>query len=520
MNVITVNELFSGIGAQRAALERLGVPHKIVGISEIDKYAIKSYEAIYGETRNYGDISKVEKLDYADFWTYSFPCTDISIAGKQAGIIQGQTRSGLLYEVQRLLEISKQHNELPKFLMLENVKNLVSKKFKPQFDDWLKWLNELGYNTYYKVLNAKDYGVPQNRERVFAISVRRDIDDGTFEFPQGFDSGIRLKDVLEEKVDEKYYLSEEMTKKFMPIKGMEFPQESVFGIDKSVNNTRVIEYANCITAREDRGISNRQAEGAAILEHPNECIQSGNLNHYGNDQMNRTYSTEGISPTVMTKTGGGREVKITEPFAVASRGRYIDGNSGETEQHFESNFSGNSNAITTVQKDSYVCEPSIIQVPHGFNKDGEFKESTTLTSHSWENNNFLKYKFRIRKLTPKECWRLMKFKDKAFEKASSVVSNSQLYKQAGNSIVVDVLYYIFGKLFNIDTKTIDSNDGRTDNKLIQVGELNKPQWTECRRRVYSSNGLCPTLNGIGCDGNTEPKIVVDDNENFTQPQTE
>ena len=96
MNVITVNELFSGIGAQRAALERLGVPHKIVGISEIDKYAIKSYEAIYGETRNYGDISKVEKLDYADFWTYSFPCTDISIAGKQAGIIQGQTRSGLL----------------------------------------------------------------------------------------------------------------------------------------------------------------------------------------------------------------------------------------------------------------------------------------------------------------------------------------------------------------------------------------------------------------------------------------
>ena len=100
---LTVNELFSGIGAQRAALERLGIPHKIVGISEIDKFAIQSYEAIYGTTRNYGDISKVEALDYADFWTYSFPCTDISVAGQQKGIVKGKTRSGLLYEVQRLL---------------------------------------------------------------------------------------------------------------------------------------------------------------------------------------------------------------------------------------------------------------------------------------------------------------------------------------------------------------------------------------------------------------------------------
>src|SRR5690554_4086976 len=100
--MLTVNELFAGIGSQRAALERLGIEHKVVGIAEIDKFAIKSYEAIWGETKNYGDISKVDKLDYADFWTYSFPCQDISVAGKQAGIKHGKTRSGLLYEVERL----------------------------------------------------------------------------------------------------------------------------------------------------------------------------------------------------------------------------------------------------------------------------------------------------------------------------------------------------------------------------------------------------------------------------------
>lgn len=158
--MLKVNELFSGIGAFRKALIRLGIPHEIVGISEIDKYAIQSYEAIFGETRNYGDISKVSKLDYADLWTYGFPCQDISLAGNQAGIIKGQTRSGLLYEVQRLLGMAALYDELPKYLILENVKNLVGKKFLPAFQSWIDWLDALGYNTYWQVLNAKDYGFP------------------------------------------------------------------------------------------------------------------------------------------------------------------------------------------------------------------------------------------------------------------------------------------------------------------------------------------------------------------------
>lgn len=160
----TVNELFAGIGAFRKALINLKIPHKIVGISEIDKFAIKSYEAMYGKTPNYGDISKVSKLDYADLWTYGFPCQDLSNAGKQKGMIRGETRSGLLYEVQRLLGISALYDELPKYLIMENVKPLVGKKFLPQFEEWLDWLSSCGYNNYWQVLSAADYGIPQKRE--------------------------------------------------------------------------------------------------------------------------------------------------------------------------------------------------------------------------------------------------------------------------------------------------------------------------------------------------------------------
>jgi DNA (cytosine-5)-methyltransferase 1 len=211
--MVTVNELFAGIGAFRKALINLGVPHEIVGISEIDKYAIRSYEAMYGKTRNYGDISKVDKLDYADLWTYGFPCQDISIAGNQKGIIKGKTRSGLLWEVQRLLEKSADSGESPKYLIMENVKALVGKKFFKDFKTWTDWLNSIGYNTYFKILKASDYGVPQNRERVFAVSVRKDIDTG-FEFPQPTRCTKSFADFLQQDVDDKYFLTDDRIEYF------------------------------------------------------------------------------------------------------------------------------------------------------------------------------------------------------------------------------------------------------------------------------------------------------------------
>ncbi len=158
---IKVVELFAGIGSQTQALKNLGVMHEVVARSEIDKYANISYEALHGNVENLGDITQIQELPTADLWTYSFPCTDISLAGKLAGLEKGGgTRSGLLWEVERLLLVAQENGTLPKYLLLENVKNLVGKKFKADYDKWLAFLSALGYSNYWQVLNAKHYGVP------------------------------------------------------------------------------------------------------------------------------------------------------------------------------------------------------------------------------------------------------------------------------------------------------------------------------------------------------------------------
>lgn len=202
--------LFSGIGAFEKALDRLNIQYELVAFSEIDKYAIKSYCAIHGvdEYMNLGDITKIDEKSLPkdiDLITYGFPCQDISTAGKQKGMFNDdgtQTRSGLFFEALRIIEATQ-----PRVAIAENVKNLTGKKFKEQFALVLESLEEAGYNNYWKVLNAKDYGIPQNRERVFIVSIREDIDDGKFEFPEGFPLELRLKDMLDADADEKFYLS-------------------------------------------------------------------------------------------------------------------------------------------------------------------------------------------------------------------------------------------------------------------------------------------------------------------------
>ena len=198
--MLKVFEAFSGYGSQAISLRNIGIPYKVVGISEIDKNAIKAYMAIHGDTPNYGDISKLEVLPSCDLFTYSFPCTDISLAGTKLGLSQGSnTRSSLLWECKRLIDVSK-----PKYLLLENVKNLVGKKNKPDFDRWCAYLESIGYKNYWKVLNARDYGMCQNRERVYMISI---LGNDTFEFPKAIPLTLKIKDLLEPKVDPKYYLT-------------------------------------------------------------------------------------------------------------------------------------------------------------------------------------------------------------------------------------------------------------------------------------------------------------------------
>ena len=209
--MIKVFEAFSGIGTQRMALRNLGIEHEVVAISEIDKYALKSYKAIHGDCLNFGDISEINPSEIPDhdLFTYSFPCQDISVAGKQKGLdMDSGTRSGLLWECQKVIAAKK-----PKYLLMENVKNLVGKKHKPNFDKWLEWLEGQGYTNYWQVLNAKDYGVPQNRERVFCVSILGQ--HNPYIFPEKQDLTIRLKDVLEEEVDEKYYLNNEKTRNLL-----------------------------------------------------------------------------------------------------------------------------------------------------------------------------------------------------------------------------------------------------------------------------------------------------------------
>lgn len=201
-----VLELFGGIGACSKAIERLGIDYEIADYVEIDKYAVKSFNAMHGTSFEPQDIREWNKDIKVDLIMHGSPCQDFSVAGKGAGGDKGSgTRSSLMYETIRIVNKLK-----PKYVIWENVKNLLSKKHKHNFDNYIKSMNELGYNSYYQVLNSKDYGIPQNRERVFTISIRQDIDNGTFTFPKPIELKLRLKDMLEDNVDEKYFLSDKM----------------------------------------------------------------------------------------------------------------------------------------------------------------------------------------------------------------------------------------------------------------------------------------------------------------------
>lgn len=539
-------ELFSGIGAQERSLRQLKIPYRIINTCDCEKDAVLSYAAMRFNideamktyqfptqdkmieelqsknlgydfmkgkhtissrtpinklkqyyisdklSNNLGDISKVERLPYADMITYSFPCTDLSVAGRGEGMVnkcscgyswpidfsnnseslicpscgakvQSSTRSGLLGQVQRLLDISKKENTLPKYLLLENVKNLVGKKFKPQFDAWIRWLDSIGYNTYYQVLNSKHYGISQNRERIFAVSIRKDIDDGKFKFPEQIPLTTRLKDILEKNVDEKYYLSGDKVESILA--NFIERQNEASGInlkDQATTFDGLTDVAHTLMARDYKGFGNQSMTG------------------------------------------------VIEPLIVASRGRNPDNPSDRTtgsptEQRLEANMNGTTNTITTVAKDNYVMEPVVCEQrcdeglrffkdnvvgtlrtidacgdkrviePDDMNPvrigniygeqfgtgyagnvwDQDSVSPTIMTAQGGNRQPLVvdNVKWRIRKLTPKECWRLMGFSDKDCDHASKYVSDSALYKQAGNSIVTSCLVAIFYSLLFKDSST-------------------------------------------------------------------
>lgn len=320
--------------------------------------------------------NKFEFLSYADLWTISFCCQDISVAGKMRGLKPDSgTRSSLLWENIRLLKKAKDDGTLPKYLMFENVKNLVSKKFIDDFNNLLEVLDELGFNSYWKVLNAKDCGVPQNRERVFVISIRKDIDNGTYDFPKPFDTGIRLKDVLDKNVDEKYYLSKDIQERFH-ITDSTFTK-NIVGTTKP--DFRTIGQRDLVYQQDSimgALVATDYKQPKQIVE-TNSCIQVGDLNHYNYDEMNRVYSKEGCSPTLNTMQGGDRQPRVLE------------------------------------QNEAGVVE-----------------------------------NFRVRKLTPCECMKLMGFTEEDCANAKNIgIADSQLYKQSGNGIVTNCVELLAEHLY-------------------------------------------------------------------------
>lgn len=448
---------------------------KLVNFCEFDKYATKSYCAIHGvdESLNLGDITKVDetKLKPFNMICGGSPCQDFSVAGKQKGSVwtckecgheynpltvhwseRGKcpncnseniekTRSSLLVEYLRVIRANK-----PNFGIYENVKNIVGRQFKDTtFKLFTDELEEYGYNVYWKVLNAKNYGIPQNRERVYLIFIKKDLDNGKFKFPEPFDNGIRLKDMLEDVVDEKYYLSKEVQDRFkltdetftkniigttkpefrtIGQRDLVYQKDSVMGAlvatdykqPKQILDNDIKTVA--IPQATKKGYIECEIGGVADLSYPNSKTRRGRVQDGGN-----------ICPTLTaTETGVCRiesiEDKPKERFFRQALDTFDDSDAeyGDTIDAFNKrvNKSG--------------CSPTLTTRPEGFK-----------TAILPVTNNL-----RIRKLTPKECFRLMGFSDENFEAAHNVgISNSQLYKQAGNSIVVDVLYYIFVELYKV-----------------------------------------------------------------------
>ena len=467
------------------------------------------------------DLKITEKDKYDYYMTYSFPCQDLSLAGKQAGMKKGSgTRSGLLWEVERLLQESTDKGlELPDVLLMENVPQVCSGKNKEDFEDWKNFLSSLGYKNFVKILDAADFEVPQSRKRCFMVSILKDV---SYEFPEAIPLTRCISDILEIEVDEKYYINTPKAKELIQslIDRGELSDRNVFCADGGINNPKIKSISNCITARQDRGISNRASEGNVIVE--KKPIQLGNImeeNGFKNPQCGRVYDKNACSPTLNTCNGGNhepkiivddiynsREARIYKEYSpalranrqgfktiVAMRGRPVCNPNLQiaglpTKQRLEINKEGISNTLTTVQKDNLVLENIIYDdynnnIPDEQSRIGTIAPTCgnsalrngkkiierveqissdnsqcgtvvsdeglfpTLSAgcHGYANPHIYT-QYRVRKLTPKECGRLMGVDDAVIDSMGKVLSNSKLYQCFGNAIVVDVLCAIFSQL--------------------------------------------------------------------------
>ena len=358
-------DLFAGIGGFRLGMESAG--HECVGFCEIDKYARASYKAIHnteGEIELH-DITTVSDESIRGFGSVDvicggFPCQAFSIAGHRRGF--EDTRGTLFFEICRFASILR-----PKYLFLENVRGLLNHDGGATFETIIRTLDGLGYDVEWQVLNSKNFGVPQNRERVFIIG----------------------------------HLRGGSGRKVFPLSG----------------------------------------DGAAITCEQPKINKVGNIRKKGKSQSGDVVSIDSLAPTLCSTTTQKDPLKVLIENEIKQFG-VLQPNYNQSGVVYE--IDGISPTIRAYQGGN--LEPKIIQRGHGYNQGGEHDIAPTLTSNSYQENNHLSDGFRIRKLTPKECWRLQGFPDWAFDKAQKVNSNSQLYKQAGNGVTVNVIAAIAKEL--------------------------------------------------------------------------
>lgn len=412
---IRLIELFAGIGSQAKALKNLNVDFEHHFVCEIEPQVVKTYNVIHGTNFEPTDITKISANDlnitntdlYTYILAYSFPCQDLSLAGKGKGMEKGTgTRSSLLWEVERLL---KECNELPQILLMENVPMVHSSENIKDFEKWLLFLESLGYKNYWKDLNAKNYGIPQNRDRCYMISLLNSNCDYTF--PQPIKLKLRLKDMLEEKVNKKYFFN------------------------KAIN-----------------------------LRFTENYIQYDNSGKGHNSQASRLYYQDGLSPTLPNRNNGDKtQIILVDKKVVKSLFTKDDNAKNYNDIIVAINTLWTETQAKMITPDGNVKryinsdivdefkegQAADISFPNGYNKAKRVhNECPAINGTTTESSFIVKNDLRIRKLTPKECYRLMGFSDDDFDKAEKINSNSQLYKQAGNSIVVNVLMAIFKQFLN------------------------------------------------------------------------
>ena len=431
-------DFFAGIGGIRLGLEQAG--HECVGFCEWDKYARTAYKAMYnteGEWENH-DVRTVRTYDVpnADLWSFGFPCQDISVAGKQKGLQEGE-RSGLFYEIMRLLAGRKKEDR-PRWLLIENVKNLLSIGNGFDFARLLLEVGGYGYSLQWQMLNSKDFGVPQNRERVFIIGYLGDI-RGREVFPLERTDGenpCELKEITE-GLSMADRITDGISRTLAAVGGGGGAKTGLYAVKvvkpfgtscvdikiKANDN----DLASTICARDYKGISNN---GDAVI-----CV--GNTNPSGHGQGGNVLTSKHCSDQTADCSNGVLVASVMEPDREKKRqnGRRIK-EPGEP-------------SFTLTAHDRHGV--AIYQRPRGYNKGGMHDVAPALSISAWQENNLLADNIRIRRLTPRECWRLQGFPDEYFDKAKAAgISDTQLYKQAGNGVTVNVARAIGERLKEIE----------------------------------------------------------------------